>query len=68
MPTAAVPKVALLGSSDVEESVKFPGSALGLDYPWTHIFVGPGVTGPVVHFWTSSSISLSKRLSVNVFH
>ena len=43
--------MALLGSSGVEERVKFQGSALGLDSPWPHIFVGPGVAGPTVLFF-----------------
>ena len=49
-PSPEEPKVALIGSSDVEERVMFRGSALGLDSPWHHIFAGTGVMGPAVHF------------------
>ncbi|MEJ1283802.1 olfactory receptor 855 [Cricetulus griseus] len=44
------PVVALLGPSDDEERARFPDSAPGSDPPWPHIFVGPGVVGPIVRF------------------
>ncbi|XP_035297595.1 zinc finger protein 431-like, partial [Cricetulus griseus] len=43
----AEPVVALLSPSDDEERARFRDLAPGSDPPWPHIFVGPGVVGPI---------------------
>ena len=62
------PAMALRGPLDVEGMAISLGSTLCLVSQLPHIFAGPGVMGPAVHFWMSSTIALINRLAIDVFY